>query len=84
MHAEDSWLNAFVMDPGFVQTDMGQAGAKGLGMESAYLTVEESVGGMMERLGETNRKVHGGKFVHWDGKGVDDWRGCRCYQESSA
>ena len=80
MHAEDPWLNAFAMDPGFVQTDMGQAGARGLGLENAYLTVEESVGGMMDRLAESTREKHGGMNVHWDGKGVHDWRGCKCYQ----
>jgi hypothetical protein len=35
MHDEEDWINAFVMDPGWVQTDMGQTGAIGLGFESA-------------------------------------------------
>lgn len=25
---EDAWLNTFVLDPGWVQTDMGNSGAK--------------------------------------------------------
>ncbi|KAJ4299343.1 hypothetical protein N0V90_004588 [Kalmusia sp. IMI 367209] len=73
--AEDAWLNAFSMDPGWVQTDLGQAGAKGLGFESAPTTVDESCAGMMERLAETSKEKHGGKFVHWYG-GIDEWKGC--------
>jgi hypothetical protein len=30
----------------FVQTDMGNAGAKKVGLEKAYITVEESIAGM--------------------------------------
>lgn len=26
INSEDAWLNAFVMDPGWVQTDLGNAG----------------------------------------------------------
>ncbi|KAJ4349468.1 uncharacterized protein N0V89_008083 [Didymosphaeria variabile] len=32
LHAEEEWLNAFVLDPGWVQTDLGQAGARGWGL----------------------------------------------------
>ncbi|KAF1976720.1 hypothetical protein BU23DRAFT_11402 [Bimuria novae-zelandiae CBS 107.79] len=75
MHTEETWLNAINLDPGWVQTDLGQAGAKGLGFETAPTTVEESCNGMMVRLGETSRAAHGGKYVHWFG-GEDEWKGC--------
>ena len=39
LHAEEPWLNAFVMDPGFVQTDMGNAGSREMGLEKAFVTV---------------------------------------------
>ena len=29
----------------------------------------------MERLRETSKEKHGGKFVHWFG-GADSWAGC--------
>lgn len=74
LHAEEPWLNSFSMNPGWVQTDLGQAGAIGLGLDSAPLTVEESCEGMMKRLGETSRERHGGKLVGYEGS-VDDWRG---------
>lgn len=60
------------MDPGWVQTELGQAGAKGLGFESAPTTVEDSCRGMLERLGESRREKHGGRLVRWDGD-VEGW-----------
>ena len=48
MQRETKWLCAFPLHPGWVQTDMGQAGADQLGQPHAPTTVEESVGGMME------------------------------------
>lgn len=68
INAEDPWLNAFVMAPGFVQTDLGNAGARGLGFgDKAHITVDESCDGMMEVLKATSKEKHGGKLVMWDG-----------------
>jgi norsolorinic acid ketoreductase len=41
-HFEHPEIIAFVLDPGFVQTEMGNKGAKTFGMEKAFLTVEDS------------------------------------------
>jgi len=41
-HFDHPELTAFVLDPGFVQTDMGNEGAKTFGMEKAFITVEDS------------------------------------------
>ncbi|KAI0835407.1 NAD(P)-binding protein [Hypoxylon sp. FL0890] len=35
INAEDDWLNAFVLCPGWVSTELGDAGARGLGLEKA-------------------------------------------------
>jgi len=43
IHQENENLVAFVVDPGFVQTDMGNAGARRFGMEKAFITIEDSV-----------------------------------------
>jgi norsolorinic acid ketoreductase len=43
IHQENENLVAFVVDPGFVQTDMGNSGARRFGMEKAFTTIEESV-----------------------------------------
>ncbi|XXH02710.1 hypothetical protein Hte_009095 [Hypoxylon texense] len=73
INAEDDWLNAFVLGPGWVQTDLGNAGAKGLGFgDKAELTVEESCDGMMKVLAATSKKEHGGKMLLYTGK-VWEW-----------
>jgi len=73
INAEDEWLNAFVIDPGWVATDMGDAGAHLLGMEHAPTTVVDSCDGMIKVLENTNKAKHGAKLVHYSGR-VSDWR----------
>ncbi|RAH65496.1 NAD(P)-binding protein [Aspergillus aculeatinus CBS 121060] len=72
INAEDAWLNAFVLDPGWVQTDMGNAAAQGWGMEAAPTSVEESVGGMLEVLTTGTKERVGGKVVLYTGE-VQEW-----------
>lgn len=47
MHFEHKDLVAFTMDPGWVQTEMGNAGARAFGMEKATLELDESIRGMV-------------------------------------
>jgi norsolorinic acid ketoreductase len=42
MHFEHPNLTAFVLDPGFVQTDMGNEGARKFGIGKATTTIEDS------------------------------------------
>ncbi|OTB02913.1 hypothetical protein M426DRAFT_24343 [Hypoxylon sp. CI-4A] len=72
INAEDEWLNAFVLNPGWVSTDLGDAGAKGLGFDKAPLGVDGSCDGMMEMLGAASKEKYGGKLVSYDGR-VEDW-----------
>ncbi|PYI15102.1 NAD(P)-binding protein [Aspergillus japonicus CBS 114.51] len=72
INAEDAWLNAFVLDPGWVQTDMGNAAAQGWGMEAAPTSIEESVGGMVEVLTTGTKERVGGKVVLYTGE-VQEW-----------
>jgi norsolorinic acid ketoreductase len=51
----------------FVQTDMGNAGAKAVGLEKAFQTVEESVGGIVKTIDEGTRESIGAQFRVWDG-----------------
>ena len=51
IHQEHANITAFVLDPGFVQTDMGNAGAQRVGMEKAFITVEESLKFMIPTVG---------------------------------
>ncbi|RAL13039.1 uncharacterized protein BO97DRAFT_424212 [Aspergillus homomorphus CBS 101889] len=50
INAEDEWLNTFVIDPGWVQIDMGNGAAKGWGLESAPDTIEKSTSGIFELI----------------------------------
>ncbi|KAI1088935.1 NAD(P)-binding protein [Rostrohypoxylon terebratum] len=71
IHAEDEWMNTFALSPGWVQTELGNKGARGLGLEKATVGVDESVDGMMKMLSETSKEKHGGKMVSYDGDVLD-------------
>ena len=72
INAEDEWLNTFVLDPGWVQTDLGNEGARTFGIEQAPTTVEESVAGMYRVLSTTTKEKYGGKVVLYTGE-VQSW-----------
>jgi norsolorinic acid ketoreductase len=63
INAENDWLNVFVLDPGFVQTEGGNKAARGFGMEKATLTVDESVDGLFQVLNTATKESYGGKVV---------------------
>ncbi|KAL4781687.1 NAD(P)-binding protein [Aspergillus varians] len=67
IHFENEDFVAFVADPGFVQTDMGNAGAKATGLGKAFLTIEESVGGIANVIDGATRESVGGQLRVWDG-----------------
>ncbi|KAI8932191.1 hypothetical protein NX059_011071 [Plenodomus lindquistii] len=67
INGEDTWLNAFVLDPGWVQTDLGNAGAHYFGAPHAELTIDASCDGMIKVLSETSKEKHGGKMIGWQG-----------------
>jgi len=64
VHIEHPNIIAFPISPGWVQTEMGNAGAKVAGMDQAPLTLEQSVTGIMKLLDDSTRDTHSGKF--WD------------------
>ncbi|AEO70842.1 uncharacterized protein THITE_2147584 [Thermothielavioides terrestris NRRL 8126] len=72
INAEEPWLNAFVMDPGWVQTDLGNAGAQYFGLPQAYTTLDDSCDGMMRVFAETSKEKHGGKMAQFDGN-IWEW-----------
>ena len=47
---------------GWVQTEMGNAGAKHVGMKEAPMTVAQSVAGIVKLVDESTRDTHSGKF----------------------
>lgn len=62
IHVEHPDIIAFPLSPGWVQTDMGNAGAKVAGMEQAPMTVEQSVTGMVQLLDDSTRDTHSGRM----------------------
>ncbi|KAL5327874.1 hypothetical protein ACEPPN_005580 [Leptodophora sp. 'Broadleaf-Isolate-01'] len=70
IHQEEPELCAFPVDLGWVQTDLGQAGADAFGYEKAAITVEESVSGLIKVIDASSRETHGGKLWVYDGQQV--------------
>ncbi|KGO46236.1 Glucose/ribitol dehydrogenase [Penicillium expansum] len=64
---EDPWLNAFPLDPGWVQTELGNRGADSFGIEKAAITVEESVAGVVKVIDASTLQTHSGKLFKYDG-----------------
>lgn len=71
LHFENESLIAFPISPGWVQTDMGNAGALASGMEQAPLTLQESVDGILSRVDKATRESMGGTFQSFDGTTID-------------
>ncbi|KAK0635460.1 hypothetical protein B0T17DRAFT_502991 [Bombardia bombarda] len=67
IHREEPTLVAFPIDPGWVQTDLGNTGAHAFGFESAPLKVEDVVAGIDKIVSVATREEHGGKLIQWDG-----------------
>ncbi|KAK3935597.1 putative aflatoxin biosynthesis ketoreductase nor-1 protein [Diplogelasinospora grovesii] len=67
-HFENPWLTAFLVNPGFVQTDNGNATARAFGMSQAPpQTIKESVAGLMKKLDGATREETSGNWYNYDG-----------------
>ncbi|KAH8684204.1 hypothetical protein BGZ60DRAFT_366304 [Tricladium varicosporioides] len=66
IHFENPEITAFVISPGWVQTDMGNQGAKSSGMEEAPVTLEDSVNGMLTKIDHATREATSGTFQSFD------------------
>lgn len=72
MNAEEEWLNTFVLDPGWAQTDMGNSAAKGWGFEEAPDSVESVCEGIVKVVREGRKEEFGGRVVKYTGE-VMEW-----------
>ncbi|KAM3075022.1 hypothetical protein ACMFMG_007517 [Clarireedia jacksonii] len=66
IHFENKDLISFAISPGWVQTDMGKAGAKANGMEDAPVKLEDSIKGMLEKIDNATREETSGTFQSFD------------------
>ncbi|KAI5861162.1 NAD(P)-binding protein [Durotheca rogersii] len=65
---EEEKVNSFVIHPGFVQTDMGNRSAQALGLEKAFVTVDDSCDGIFKLISESTKEATGGRFWNYDGE----------------
>ncbi|KAI1170395.1 Nor-1 [Nemania sp. FL0916] len=67
-HAENEWLEAFLLEPGLINTDMGKEGIRPFGLPETILTkVGDSCAGIMKLIDESTREKTSGKFFNWEG-----------------
>ncbi len=72
INAEDEWLTAFILDPGWVQTDMGHRAEQALGMGEAAGDLDTSVDGLFKVLTTATKEKVGGKLVSFTGE-IREW-----------
>jgi norsolorinic acid ketoreductase len=68
MNGEEAKLTAFVLSPGWCQTDMGNTGAQAFGLEQAPVTVQESCAGMIKVIDKASKEEYGGKMWAHEGE----------------
>ncbi|RDW92344.1 hypothetical protein BP5796_01738 [Coleophoma crateriformis] len=71
IHAENPDLIAFPINPGWLQTDLGNHAASGAGFKSAPMTVEDGVNGIIGIIDSATREDTSGKFMSSDGSQLD-------------
>ena len=73
INAEDKWLTSFILDPGWVQTEMGNRAAQAWGVaEAAPDDFDDSTQGMFKVLTTAKKETHGGKLVVYTGE-IKEW-----------
>ncbi|KAF2259786.1 putative aflatoxin biosynthesis ketoreductase nor-1 [Lojkania enalia] len=67
IHLEHQNIVSFVLDPGFVQTDMGNSGAQKFGMEKAFTTIEDSINFLVPTIDNATKEKTSGHFPSIEG-----------------
>ena len=63
IHVENDWLTATAVQPGWVQTDLGQYAANAVGMETAPMKLEDNVMGCLKVIDKASREIYAGEFI---------------------
>ncbi|KAJ5657309.1 uncharacterized protein N7484_000958 [Penicillium longicatenatum] len=71
IHYENPALIAFSINPGWLQTDLGNHAARGIGMAAAPVPVNVGVNGIIEQIDNSTRDRDSGKFLNYDGSEID-------------
>ncbi|KAL4911660.1 hypothetical protein BDW62DRAFT_59947 [Aspergillus aurantiobrunneus] len=70
IHAEDDHLITLSIDPGLVQTDLGDRAAQYYGLEKAPVTLEACVRGIIAQIDAAEKSTTSGSFVDISGEKV--------------
>ncbi|KAN0108851.1 aflatoxin biosynthesis ketoreductase-like protein nor-1 [Hyaloscypha variabilis] len=70
IHFENPKILAAPVHPGWLQTEMGNDAATGVGMEQAPLSVEDGVNGIIDKLDKSTREKDSGTFISFDGEHI--------------
>ncbi|ETI23156.1 hypothetical protein G647_04953 [Cladophialophora carrionii CBS 160.54] len=70
IHYENPYLTAFALNPGWLQTELGNHAARGVGMAAAPVSVQDGVNGMIERIDRATREGSSGKFLSFNGEEI--------------
>ncbi|MCJ1431852.1 hypothetical protein MMC27_001207 [Xylographa pallens] len=70
IHYEHPQLTVFPLHPGWVQTDMGNAGALANGLTEAPVSLKDCIEGMTTQIDGASREKSSGKFVAYDGSSL--------------
>lgn len=73
MNSEEEKLNAFVINPGFCKTTMGNAGARFFGFEEAFVEVAESCAKMVVLIDGATKEGRGGRMWDYAAEEVMAW-----------
>ncbi|KAI8814635.1 hypothetical protein BJ742DRAFT_892613 [Cladochytrium replicatum] len=60
-------LIAFPLNPGWAQTDMGNEGARGIGLENAPVTLKDSVTGLLDKIDNATTETFK-QLISYDGE----------------
>ncbi|OCT54861.1 Norsolorinic acid ketoreductase [Cladophialophora carrionii] len=70
IHYENPYLTAFALNPGWLQTELGNHAARGVGMAAAPVSIQDGVNGMIEQIDRATREGSSGKFLSIDGEEI--------------
>ncbi|KAL8658843.1 MAG: hypothetical protein Q9202_007408 [Teloschistes flavicans] len=68
VHFEHPEITSLVVDPGLVQTDMGNTGAAHFGMGEAPVPTKDSVAGVVAQIDAATKEKGSGTFAGWNGE----------------
>ncbi|KAF5970001.1 ketoreductase [Fusarium bulbicola] len=70
IHFENQHLVAFSINPGWLQTDLGNHAAQSSGLSAAPVSVQDGVDGIISVIDSATRDTTSGRFLSWENKEI--------------